>query len=233
MRTTLLILTLLTFHLSSSAQNIRKIRECLINEKGVLTEANVDYNTTTGEKTLTYNGKVVAFETLGESKAYAQLTPWFKNNEQITYKGKKFVKYGLPRVLGVTEIELSDKYKDVGVYIERGYAGKVEVIYIPVRPGCEFQPYQVFTPTCGTVTFKPSVAKVKPGKYVTITANVAGAKEKLEFKWTARVGTIVGSDKKNSVVVSSKDVPNAVDMSVKITGTECVSYEYVTVPVGN
>jgi hypothetical protein len=53
------------------------------------------------------------------------------------------VKYGLPRVLGVNEVTRMGDYMGVPVFAETGATGATEVIYLPVRPGCEFQPYQL------------------------------------------------------------------------------------------
>ena len=59
------------------------------------------------------------------------------------------MKYGLPRVLGVTEVSRVGDFMGVGVYAEAGATGTPDVIYIPVRPGCEFQPYQYEVKTGG------------------------------------------------------------------------------------
>jgi hypothetical protein len=37
----------------------------------------------------------------------------------------------------------------VGVFAETGATDRPEVVYIPVRPGCEFQPYQTEVKTGG------------------------------------------------------------------------------------
>jgi hypothetical protein len=46
-------------------------------------------------------------------------------------------------VLGVNEVARMGDYMGVPVFGEAGATGATEVIYLPVRPGCEFQPYQV------------------------------------------------------------------------------------------
>ena len=79
-------------------------------------------------------------QTTGE---YAGGAPWFINNEPITFGGRRYVKYGLPRVVGVTELGRVGDYQGVGVFGEAGGMEPREVIYVPVRPGCEFQPYQL------------------------------------------------------------------------------------------
>lgn len=229
MKTLALLFTIVLFSIQSEAQ-IRKIRECII-ENGVLKEVEGNYNPANGEKTLMFNGKMTDYEKIGNTKDYAHNTSWFKNNDAITYKGNKYVKYGLPRILGVSEIELSDKYDGVGVYIESGFTGQVEVVYIPVRQGCEFQPYQLQIPECGKVTITPSIKTVPREKSVKLTATVVGTKEVFSYTWTANVGTIVGSNRQKTVAVSSKGVSTEIDMSLTVTGKNCVSYEYITVPV--
>jgi hypothetical protein len=58
------------------------------------------------------------------------------NNDVLTIQTKKFVKYGLPRILSTTDIVGAAEYLGVGFYIETGIKGVPEVIYIPVRSGC-------------------------------------------------------------------------------------------------
>jgi len=57
--------------------------------------------------------------------------------------GRRYVKYGLPRVLGVNEVTRTADYMGVPVFAEAGATAATEVLYVPVRPGCEFQPYQL------------------------------------------------------------------------------------------
>lgn len=75
----------------------------------------------------------------GYAGAYAE--PWFINNEAIQFKGQKYEKYGLPRVLGKDEVEPIGRYKLGYFYGEAGSKGR-QVIYLLTRlDGCEFQPY--------------------------------------------------------------------------------------------
>ena len=53
------------------------------------------------------------------------------------------MKYGLPRVLGTRDVNNAGTVNGVSVFAEPGAnAQRPEVIYVPTRPGCEFQPYQ-------------------------------------------------------------------------------------------
>jgi hypothetical protein len=94
------------------------------------------YNTQNGDTTV--NGQPIPATT-----GYAAGATWYINNEPITVNGRRYVRYGLPRVLGVNEVTRSADYMGVTVFSEAGAQGTPEVLYIPVRPGCEFQPYQL------------------------------------------------------------------------------------------
>jgi hypothetical protein len=114
---------------------IRDIRVCVV-ENGSLREITAQYNTQTGDST--YNGQPIP-----ASVGYAAGATWYINNEPITVGGRRYVRYGLPRVLGVNEVTRTADYQGVSVFSEAGAQGTPEVLYIPVRPGCEFQPYQL------------------------------------------------------------------------------------------
>jgi hypothetical protein len=114
---------------------MREIRVCVV-EGGMLREVTAMYNTQTGDTTV--NGQRIPATT-----GYAAGATWYINNEPITVNGRRYVRYGLPRVLGVNEVTRTADYQGVSVFAEAGAQGTPEVLYIPVRPGCEFQPYQL------------------------------------------------------------------------------------------
>jgi hypothetical protein len=116
-------------------QPTRDIRVCVV-ENGMLREITAVYNTQTGDTTV--NGQRIPATT-----GYAAGATWYINNEPITVNGRRYVRYGLPRVLGVNEVTRTAEYQGVSVFAEAGAQGTPEVLYIPVRPGCEFQPYQL------------------------------------------------------------------------------------------
>lgn len=68
--------------------------------------------------------------------------PWYRDNEPITVRGLDYVKYGLPRVLGLNEVEWFAELDGLAVTAEPG-ATEPEVVYVLIDPaGCGFQPYQ-------------------------------------------------------------------------------------------
>ncbi|HET7462730.1 MAG TPA: hypothetical protein VFJ82_15860, partial [Longimicrobium sp.] len=113
-------------------QQLQDISVCVL-QNGQLSNVTAQYNPATGDTT--------GVPTVTEG--YAANATWFINNEPITINNRRYVKYGLPRVLGVTEVTSSTNFQGVPVFVEAGATGTPDVVYVPVRTGCEFQPYQV------------------------------------------------------------------------------------------
>jgi hypothetical protein len=206
-----------------------KISECVI-EKGELKKVEVDYNTATGDRTITVNGAVKKFYDLypQEGAEYAARSGWYINSENIALNGASFVKYGLPRVLTPFEISKTAAYKGIGVYTESGLTAQelkeVEVIYIPVRSGCEFQPYQRQLPPCATVTVKANKELFKTGDTVIITASVAGVDAgTATYEWYVEPAKILGKADGNKITVSTEGLTtNLVALlTVRVAGKRC------------
>jgi hypothetical protein len=117
----------------------RCIRICVV-QNGRLREVPVRYNTRPGD-TLTVDG--LPFSSLAPlTGEYASVAGWYVNREPIMVRGRPFARYGLPRVLGINEVTKVGEYRDVGLYAEaQDTASAARVVYLPTRPGCEFQPY--------------------------------------------------------------------------------------------
>jgi hypothetical protein len=124
----------------------RPLRVCVVQD-GRLADVAATYSaqradTLVGDRTL-------AQAHPAEALPYAGSQPWFINNEPIAPAGRRFVKYGLPRVLPAGELRPAGEYRGVPIFAEAGGTGETRVFYVPVRPGCEFQPYQTETVTGG------------------------------------------------------------------------------------
>jgi len=74
----------------------------------------------------------------------ARALQWYVDGDAVPVGGETFVKYGLPRVLGASEVEFYRASRGGYFYAEAGLEGKPEVVYLLVDlAGCEFQPYQL------------------------------------------------------------------------------------------
>jgi hypothetical protein len=113
---------------------------CVV-QNGQLTSVTVQYNPTAGDTT--YNGQPVGVA-FPATTGYAGSETWYINTEPIQFNGRRYVKYGLPRILGTSDVNNVGTVNNVSVFAEpSANAQRPEVIYVPTRPGCEFQPYQI------------------------------------------------------------------------------------------
>lgn len=71
--------------------------------------------------------------------AYAATTSWWRAGEPVEFEGNRYVKYGLPRVFSARELVRTGESRGIDVFVQPGVANMINV---PLRPGCEFQPYQ-------------------------------------------------------------------------------------------
>ncbi len=134
---------LVALPLTASAQNERDVRRCIFTSDAVREVTGV-YSSATGETHVVQNGRRVRFETAyPEGPQHAAGASWYINNEPIEVNGARYVKFGLPRILGVNEVTRIAHHRQALVFAEAGLPGATpDIVYVAVRQGCEFQPYQ-------------------------------------------------------------------------------------------
>jgi hypothetical protein len=67
---------------------------------------------------------------------------WFVEGTLLYLGRHTYVKYGLPLVVDANLLQRFGSVGVVPVFVEPAASRPPEVLYVPVRPGCEFQPYQ-------------------------------------------------------------------------------------------
>ena len=93
-----------------------------------------------GSNYVQYEGRPVAWASLGFAEARQR--PWYINGDPITFQGRRFEKYGLPRILSPSEVRFGDEYDGQGIMVDP-MATEHYVVYLIVNGrDCEFQPYQ-------------------------------------------------------------------------------------------
>ncbi|HKP74880.1 MAG TPA: hypothetical protein VJT67_05020, partial [Longimicrobiaceae bacterium] len=113
---------------------------CVV-RNGRLEEVPIQYSTARGDSTYRGQPLSVAFPT---DSTFALNAAWYRNNEPIAFGGGRYLKYGLPRILGPTDVVPVGAFRGVTVFAEPSAPRpRPDVIYLPVQPGCEFQPYEV------------------------------------------------------------------------------------------
>lgn len=92
---------------------------------------------------LLIDGREVGWPDSGYTQADGR--DWYRDSRSISIGGRDYVKYGLPRILNLTEVKYFTEHDGVVFAVETGYSGsRPEVLYALTRSvGCEFQPYQI------------------------------------------------------------------------------------------
>lgn len=99
----------------------------------------VRYDVATGDTTINGRQFHEAFPVTAEHAASAA---WYASHEPITFAGRRFLKYGLPRLFSPGEVVPAGSYRGVTVFVETGVdPARPEVVYLAVNPRCELQPY--------------------------------------------------------------------------------------------
>ncbi len=112
-----------------------------------LTDVDAIYVPATGDTMVVVNGSRTPFAMAYPATAsvYAGNATWFINNDAVTLNSRQYVKFGVPRVISSGELTRVADYNGVSVFAETGATAPYDVVYVPIRPGCEFQPYQMRT----------------------------------------------------------------------------------------
>lgn len=123
----------------SDMHDCRCITICFLRD-GQLREVPARFNAVTRD---TFTADGLPFSTIAPlTGEYASVAGWFVNDEPITFSGRRYRRYGHPRVLGIMQVMKAGAYRGVPVFVEMGIApDSAEALYLPYRPGCEFQPY--------------------------------------------------------------------------------------------
>jgi hypothetical protein len=128
------------------APEMQPVNVCVV-QNGQLASVSAMYNPANGDTTV--DGRRFS-EAYPATDGYVAGATWYVNNEPVTFNNRRYVKYGLPRVLGTTDVASVGTYQGVGVFAEpSANAQRPDVIYVPVQPGCVFQPYQYEVKTGG------------------------------------------------------------------------------------
>ncbi|HLL84615.1 MAG TPA: hypothetical protein VK420_18255 [Longimicrobium sp.] len=114
------------------------IRYCVVRD-GELAEVEAFYDAERADTLV--DGRPLAMAYPADALPYAGSAQWYINHEPLMVRSQRTVKYGLPRRLAARELRRVGEYRGVPVFAEAGVT-MPDVFYVPVRPGCEFQPYQ-------------------------------------------------------------------------------------------
>lgn len=72
---------------------------------------------------------------------YAEEESWFRGAKPIRQYGHLYVKYGPQRVVPANALTRGADHRGTPVFLDRNDTERPSALYIPVAPGCVFQPY--------------------------------------------------------------------------------------------
>lgn len=72
---------------------------------------------------------------------YAGEEAWFREEEPIRQYGRRYVKYGSRRVVPANALTRGADHRGTPIYLDRTDTERPSALYVPVEPGCVFQPY--------------------------------------------------------------------------------------------
>jgi len=111
---------------------------CVVRD-GRLQTVGMLYDAATGDSL--YRGQRLS-QAFPVDSTYAGNARWYLSSEPIRTAVGTYVKYGLPRILGATDVVPVTTFRHVTVFAEpTANLRRPDVVYIPTRPGCVFQPY--------------------------------------------------------------------------------------------
>jgi len=117
----------------------RQMQICVV-QNGQLQTITATFRPATNDTLV--NGQ--AFSTVHPATApnYAVGANWYVQQQEIMFNQRNWVPFGVTRIIQPPNLQRVGEYQGTPVFAEAGRTAPYEVVYIPVRPGCEFQPYQ-------------------------------------------------------------------------------------------
>jgi hypothetical protein len=97
------------------------------------------YDPVTGDTTVA--GTAFAARHPAKAPVYAAGAGWFAASDTLRLDGATYVKLGVTHTLQPGQLVRVGEVAGTGVFVETGDGGPNGLVYLPVRPGCEFQPY--------------------------------------------------------------------------------------------
>lgn len=134
----LLLLAALGCGVRPAPEPLRPIRTCALQGR-VLAEIYAEVDPRTGDTVVA--GYYPFGRVFPRTRAYGERHDWFTSHEPIRLYGHVYLKYGSERPLRPDSIRPLTEYRGVPVFADTGALTPSHLLYVPVRPGCVFQPY--------------------------------------------------------------------------------------------
>ena len=119
------------------------IRVCIL-ENGALREVDARVRAARGDTVVVVGGERRPFAAVYPADpGYAATRDFFIQDGPVSFGDRRYIRFGLPRVIAPGDLARVGEFHGVPVFAEAGAPAGLELVYLPVRPGCEFQPYRM------------------------------------------------------------------------------------------
>lgn len=120
----------------------RAMEVCILDGRQLRTLAAV-YRPETGDTVVIVQGERRPLSEVYDLNAgYAEDALWFAGKDAVQYAGREYKPFGIERIVEPNELVYNGELQGVNVFVQAGESTPPEVFYVPVRPGCEVQPYR-------------------------------------------------------------------------------------------
>jgi hypothetical protein len=117
----------------------RQIQVCVIQD-GQLQMVTATFRPATNDTVI--GGQAFSQAHPATAPNYAAGANWFIQSDTMAFNQRTWVKFGVTRVIQPPQLQRVGEQMGTPIFAEAGRTAPYEVVYVPVRPGCEFQPYQ-------------------------------------------------------------------------------------------
>lgn len=120
------------------------MRLCVV-ENGELREVDALFRTASGDTVVLEQGIRIPLSEAhpAVAPAYASSEAWLMNDQPISLQNREYLRFGVPRAISPTQLVRAGEYQEVPLFVETGSDEPYPVVYVPLGPGCRFQPYQL------------------------------------------------------------------------------------------
>jgi hypothetical protein len=117
----------------------RQIQICVV-QNGQLQTVTATFRPATNDTLL--NGQAFRTAHPATAPSYAAGANWFVQQQEVLFNDGNWVPFGVTRIIQPPNLQRVGEFEGTPLFAEAGRMAPYEVLYVPVRPGCEFQPYQ-------------------------------------------------------------------------------------------
>jgi hypothetical protein len=121
----------------------REITVCVVQD-GQIRNVTATFNPATNDTMVAGQRFRDAYPTTAPT--YAAGANWYVTTDQMRFNNRDYVRFGVSRLI-TTPAQLTrvGEFQGTPIFAEAGAMAPHDVLYVPLRHGCEFQPYQLRT----------------------------------------------------------------------------------------